>query len=111
MGFSQIMNGKGEGGGHAQVSKDVALSAANQEKLDAQLDREAKRFFNESRNISVDDPAKLLSLSGILSFFTSDFLAHAPSLAAYVNRYRDAKVPESYTVRFIPYDWTINRQP
>ncbi len=81
------------------------------EKLDAQLDREAKRFFNESRNISVDDPAKLLSLSEILSFYTSDFLAKAPSLAAYVNRYRDAKVPESYAIRFIPYDWTINRQP
>jgi len=81
------------------------------EKLDAQLDREAKRFFNESRHVAVDDPAKLLWLSEILSFYTGDFLAHAPSLAAYVNRYRDAKVPESHAIKFIPYDWTINRQP
>ena len=45
-GFSQIMNGKGEGGGHAQVSKDVALSAANQEKLDAQL-ASTKQFIEK----------------------------------------------------------------
>ncbi len=81
------------------------------EKLDAQLDREAKRFFNELRNVAVDDPGKILSLSEILSFYTSDFLANAPSLAAYVNRYRAAKVPESFAIKFIAYDWTINRQP
>lgn len=81
------------------------------EKLDAQLDREAKRFFNELRNVSADDTSRVLRLSEILSFYSSDFLAHAPSLAAYANRYRDTNVPESYAIRFVPYDWTINRQP
>lgn len=81
------------------------------EKLDAQLDREARLFFNEERNVSQDDGKKTLRLSEILKFYTADFLAKAPSLAAYVNRYRRSPVSESATVEFIPYDWTINRQP
>jgi len=81
------------------------------EKLDEQLDREARRFYNESRNVQVDDANRILRLSEILDFYTEDFLKSAPSLAAYVNKYRDQKVPEDYQVKFIPYDWTIVRQP
>ena len=81
------------------------------EKLNAQLDREARLFFNEARNVDVDDAARTLRLSEILKFYTDDFLAQAPSLAAYVNRYRTVPVPENYAVAFIPYDWTINVKP
>ncbi len=81
------------------------------EKLERQLEREAKKFFNEARNVQIDDAAKTFKVSEILKFYTEDFLAKAPSLAAYINRYREIKVPEDYAVDFIPYDWTINRQP
>ena len=81
------------------------------EKLDQQLDREARLFYNEARNVEVNESAKLLRLSEILDFYTADFLAKASSLAVYVNRYRLSPVPENYTVEFIAYDWTINRQP
>jgi len=81
------------------------------ERVNEQLDREARRFYNEDRNVQVDDATRTLRLSEILKFYTDDFLAVAPSLAAYVNKYRDKKVPEDYQVEFIPYDWTINRQP
>ncbi len=81
------------------------------EKLEAQLDREAKLFFNEPRNVAVDDATKTIKVSEILKFYTEDFLAQAPSLPAYINRYRDVKVPEEYRVTFFDYDWTINRQP
>ena len=80
------------------------------EKLNEQLDREARLFYNEARNVQVIEGAKLLRLSEILDFYTADFLAKAPSLAVYVNRYRRVPVPENYTVEFIAYDWTINRQ-
>ena len=81
------------------------------ETLDAQLDREARLFFSEPRNVQVDDAARVLRLSEILKFYTDDFLRSAPTLAAYANRYRDAPLPEDYEVRFIPYDWSIKRQP
>lgn len=81
------------------------------ELLDEQLDREARLFFNETRNVQVDDASQILRLSEILKFYSEDFLAVAPSLAAYVNRYRNNPVPDTYSVEFIPYDWAINRQP
>lgn len=81
------------------------------EHLEEQLEREAKRFFNERRNVQVDETTKTLRLSEIFEFYTSDFLAVAPSLPAYVNRYREKAVPENYQIEFIPYDWTINQQP
>lgn len=81
------------------------------ENLDAQLTREAASFFNDSRNVAVDHTAGTLRLSEILAFYTPDFLLRDRSLASYVNRYRADKVPESYAVSFIPYDWTVSRQP
>lgn len=81
------------------------------EKLEAQLTREAELFFSEPRNVAVNDAAKTITLSEILKFYTEDFLAHAPTLAAYVNRYRTSKIPETHRVLFFDYDWTINRQP
>lgn len=79
--------------------------------LDRVLDRQAREFFNESRNVDVDKEHRTLRLSEILKFYTGDFLKKAPSLAAYVNKYRTEKVPEDFKVEFIPYDWTVNRVP
>ncbi len=84
------------------------------EKLEAQLERETRRFFAEARNAAVsskDTERPVVSLSEILKFFPEDFLAVAPSLTAYANRYREVKLPETAKVEFVDYDWTVNRQP
>lgn len=82
-------------------------------RLKDELQAEALRFFNEDRNVRLDDKEKEVYFSEILKFFTEDFLAKAPSLNAYANKYRDAKhqIPLDYEVEFIDYDWTVNRQP
>lgn len=79
--------------------------------LEAQLEGEARRFLNEPRNVRVDEANRVVTLSAILDFYTEDFLAKAPSLIAYVNRYRHAPIPADYRVEFLPYDWTVNAQP
>lgn len=79
--------------------------------VQAQLDRETRNFFGESRNVRVDEQAGVVRLSEILRFYSADFLAAAPSLPAYVNRYAPRAVPESLEVAFFDHDWTINRQP
>lgn len=81
------------------------------ERLDVQLDYEANIFFSESRNLHVDANQKVANVSEILQFYTEDFLAQSPSLIAYINRYKVEKIPEDLRVEFIPYDWTINKQP
>ena len=80
------------------------------ETLEADLQRESWWFFNEARNVAVDPARRVVRLSEILAFFPEDFLTKAPSLIAYVNRYRTEKIDETYRVEFIPYDWTVNRQ-
>ncbi|HSE04943.1 MAG TPA: DUF547 domain-containing protein, partial [Methylomirabilota bacterium] len=79
-------------------------------RLDAQLDRETRRFLDEPRNVQLDPPLGVVRLNEILRFYTEDFLAQAPSLTAYVNRYRAEPVPVEYRVRFIPYDWTLSQR-
>lgn len=79
--------------------------------LEQDLARETRLFFAEARNFAVDDAAQTVRLSEILSFYPGDFLAKAPSLAAYAARIAGRAVPEHYSVTFTPYDWRINRQP
>lgn len=78
--------------------------------LDQALQRESHLFFNDPRHVAVDHARRVTRLSEILAFFPEDFLAKAPTLIDYVNRYRSDKIDPAYRVEFIPYDWTINRQ-
>lgn len=82
------------------------------EKLDQQLEAVTKEFFSKEKHIHLDRDKKVLWLSEILDFYTEDFVesSKAKDLLAYVNRYLTEPVPAGYRVRFIKYDWTINRQ-
>ena len=86
----------------------VVFAAAS---MDTQLEEEAYRFFSEERNLRVDDATKTVFYSEILKFYTSDFLAVAPSLAAYAGKYARKAIPENYAIKFTPYDWHINSWP
>ena len=85
----------------------VAFSAAA---LDEQLDTAARTFIGDSRNVWIEHAKREVWLSAIFDFYTQDFLAHAPSLIAYVNRYRAAQVPADFKVRFLEYHWTVNHR-
>ena len=85
----------------------VAFSAAA---LDGQLDTAARTFIADSRNVWIEHAKREVWLSAIFDFYTQDFLAHAPSLIAYVNRYRAAQVPTDFKVRFLEHHWTVNHR-
>jgi Protein of unknown function, DUF547 len=81
------------------------FDAAN---LEAQLERESKKFFASERNLRVDHAARAVLISEIFKFFPEDFVpSAAPNLITYINRYAPQRIEESFTVQFIPYDWTI----
>jgi Protein of unknown function, DUF547 len=79
-------------------------------KLDAQLDAAARAFIGETRNAWPDPRKSEVWLSAIFDFYTEDFTAHAPSLIAYVNRYRAEQIPTDFKVRFLEYHWTVNHR-
>lgn len=72
----------------------------------------SEEFVNHSYHVQVLDSARLVRISEIFKFYTEDFVNEqsAPSLIAYINRYRKVEIPENYNVEFIPYDWTVNNQ-
>jgi uncharacterized protein DUF547 len=83
-------------------------AAFRAEALEPELDAAARAFVAEVRNVSVDPVRREVWLSAIFDFYTSDFFDHAPTLVAYVNRYRSEAIPADFRVRFFDYDWTVN---
>lgn len=79
------------------------------ENLNEELDAQTRLFFSEPRNLTVQ--GNTVTLSEILKFYTGDFLAKAPSLLDYVNRYAPQPVPTNAQIEFRKYDWTVNRWP
>lgn len=80
------------------------------ENLDRQLDDAARQFFAEPSNLQVVPERKLVRASSILEFYTGDFLAHSPTLIAYMDKYASESIPGDYRIEFIEYDWTVNNQ-
>lgn len=81
--------------------------------LEQDLQTAALEFFNKDKHIKVDDGDSVLRLSGIMKFYTKDYVASGKKqdLLEYVNQFRENKVPSEYKVKFIKYDWSINQQP
>ncbi len=76
--------------------------------LEAQLERESKKFFADAQNMRIDAATRTVYLSEIFSFFPEDFAPkHAPNAIAYANRYAPAPADTSWQLRFAPYNWTI----
>ncbi len=81
--------------------------------LETQLQRASIEFFNKDKHIQINAAEKIVSLSGIMKFYTKDYVASGKKkdLIPYVNQYREDKIPSDYKVKFIDYDWTVNQQP
>ncbi len=61
--------------------------------LNRQLDDAARQFFAESPNLQLVPERKLVRASGILEFYTQDFLAHSPTLIAYIEKHASKRKP------------------
>ena len=76
--------------------------------LDAELQATTQYFFGEERNVGLEPDKKTVRFNQILEFYREDFLKKAPTLTAFVNRYRSSPIPEDWKVEFTPYDWRLN---
>jgi hypothetical protein len=86
------------------------------DRLDAQLDDQARRFVNDPSKNRFDKGKRVAYLSAIFKWFDEDFRG-AGSVQKYVARYvADAEVARSlandaFEVEWIEYDWTLNGLP
>jgi len=88
-------------------------TAFEHQTMESALQQAAVEFFTREKHTRLDVEKKQLKLSGIMKFYTKDYVASGKKqdLLAYVNQYRQEPVPEDYKVSFIKYDWTVNQQP
>ncbi len=93
------------------------------ETLDEQLDKEAGKFINSTRNVLYDEQAKILYLSSIFRWYEEDFLTWmasryphpTPTLVDYILLFLQEetanlveKERKSLSIKYLPYDWGLN---
>ena len=91
----------------ASKSCPILLNEAYKaEKLDAQLDAQAKVFLSDkARNdISVDKP----KLSKIFDWYGMDFKSKGVSVIDFVNKYSPTKINANAKVSYLDYSWDLN---
>ena len=76
------------------------------ERLEAQLEEQARLFAASERAALVDRSAQRVLYSELFKWYASDFDVKNP--AEFLNRYRDSGLPLAYSVGWIDYDWDLN---
>jgi hypothetical protein len=74
--------------------------------LDDQLNAEARKFVAEKRNVDLE--GKRLRLSHIFDWYKEDFGKADDKVIAWINNFRDAKLPSDAKIEYVDYDWTLN---
>ncbi|WP_057937693.1 DUF547 domain-containing protein [Algoriphagus resistens] len=73
--------------------------------IDAQLDKMANRFINDSSRNKITPGA--VQLSSIFSWFKGDFTKNS-SLIDFLNKYSKTKINPNAKISFLDYDWNLN---
>lgn len=78
-------------------------------RIEEQLEEDAGRFLRNPLKLRFDPARRTLHCSRIFQWYRRDFLAVAPSIAAYVGRHRpDLNLPADVRIAWLPYDWALN---
>jgi len=77
-------------------------------KLDEQLNHATKETLNRDYFIRVENGKNTVKVSELFKWYKDDFLKEADSVLAYINQFRDKKIPSNYTVEHYDYDWSLN---
>lgn len=95
------------------------------ERLEAELEAEARRFVAEPRNVRIDDATATIWLSSIFRWYAEDFTgwveetsgAADGALVEAVARWSEPARAEAlrarratHAIAFVPYDWALNDQ-
>lgn len=75
------------------------------DKLDEQLEEQAKLFLNDTSRNTIT-PEKI-TVSKIFSWFGGDF-KNGQTLVQFINRYTAVNIQDKAKVKFMDYDWRLN---
>jgi hypothetical protein len=89
---------------------ELADFAFTADKLDAQLDERTGNAINNPDFIRVKSGQNMVELSMIFKWYERDFKMKADNVMAYINQYRNNKIPTGYNIDHYEYDWSLNIQ-
>ncbi len=98
----------------SQSCPRLRSQAFTADRLNGQLEENARAFVNDPTKNRFDRAARTAYLSKIFEWFEPDFLTHGGSLLGYVRRYLDDPelvadlATQPYKVEFLDYDWHLN---
>ena len=78
------------------------------EKLEEQLNQQAKLALNDPAFIKVDNAGKSVELSEIFKWYASDFGGSKKEVLNFINKYRNTAIPADYSSRYYTYNWALN---
>lgn len=77
--------------------------------IESRLEKTTKTTLNNPQFITIDMHEKTVTVSKLFEWYSSDFKKKG-SLINYINIYSDKTVPDGFKVRFMEYDWRLNKQ-
>jgi Protein of unknown function, DUF547 len=82
------------------------------EKVNEQLDADARRFINNPDKVRYDSQTQILYCNKILKWYRQDFLAIAPSIPQYIRSYLEVDLPLTAETKivYLYYDWSLNQR-
>ncbi len=86
------------------------------ERLEEQLDDQARRFINDPARNVIDPARNRVQVSSIFDWFDADFAAANGSTVQFIARYladpeqRELLQRRDVRIEYLPYDWTLNAQ-
>lgn len=95
----------------------LRAEAYTAERLEQQLEEDARQFINDPQRNRFDREQKTAQLSKIFDWFETDFKTHSGSVQRYLARYvADANVAkalaaDAYEIDYLRYDWNLNGTP
>lgn len=93
----------------------LSRNAYTAENLEEMLEAETKRFFNQPRNLEIDERRKTIIVSRLLDWYKDDFGEGVGGLLTFIARYRPdiagSLEAHSWRVEYFDYDWRPNDVP
>jgi hypothetical protein len=78
------------------------------QKLNSQLDEQARTFFNNPSKNEISSNS--IQVSKLLDWYEGDFTKNGNSLIDYVNKYTSTTIAPDAKVTYKDYNWSLNEQ-
>lgn len=82
------------------------------DRLETQLDEDARRFINNHNKVYYDRNQQVLYCSKILKWYKQDFLKVSNSIPEYIQTYLSLDIPlnEQIPIKYLDYNWSLNQR-